>query len=410
MSKQLNILYNQEIAASLSHDEFGYLQLKYNQDWLESKNSCAISCNLPLSDVTYKEEDFKNFFLGILPESYNKDLIANILRVGVCNYFDLLKEIGGECPGAISFVNDDKEIINDNQQYKKLSEIELYNLITKLPKNPLLAGHDRVRFLLSGEKSKLGICIDDEGSIFLPLNNAPSTHILKPQFNGFSNYVINTAICLNLAKICQIHAVNAVIGVIGNIDCLLVQRYDRIFTKNNHLVKLHQEDFCQILRLPPKNKYQQDGGPSLFDCFNLLRNNCSIPAANLSAFLNMILFNLIIGNNRAHGKNFSLIYYKNISKIAPLYDAFSTLYYNDTSQIMAMSIGGEYNCNNINLKEIEIFCNECCLSFPLVKKRIYELSKKIYDNIDQLSQKYCDGKDVIAFIKARSKIFQDKFC
>ncbi len=409
MSRQLNILYNKEVAASLSHNEFGYLQLNYDKNWLNSKNSCAISSNLPLSDITYREEDFKNFFLGILPENHNKDIIANIFEIGVGNYFDLLEKIGGECPGAISFINNDNGIIDDNYQYKKLSELELYQLIKQLPQNPLLAGQDQIRFILSGERSKIAICIDDEGSIFLPLNNSPSTHILKPQFNGFSNYVINSAICLDLAQLCQINAINAVIGVIGDIECLLVERYDRKFTKNNQLIKIHQEDFCQILKLSPQNKYQQDQGPSLYDCFNILKHNCSVPAANMSIFLNMVLFNLLIGNNRAHGKNFSLIYHKNVVKIAPLYDAFSTLYYNDTSQIMAMSIGGQYNCNEIGIKEIELFCNECSLSFPLVKKRIYDLSKKILFNIDQLSIKYQDGKDIIEFIKARSEIFYHKF-
>ena len=31
-------------------------------------------------------------------------------------------------------------------------------------------------------------------------------------------------------------------------------------------VRLHQEDFCQLLNVPPKHKYQEDGGPGVEEC------------------------------------------------------------------------------------------------------------------------------------------------
>jgi serine/threonine-protein kinase HipA len=60
-----------------------------------------------------------------------------------------------------------------------------------------------------------------------------------------------------------------------------------------------------------------------------------------------VIFNVLIGNNDAHGKNFSFIYRKssvsagNNIRFAPLYDLVSTLYYPELTKKMAMKIGGE---------------------------------------------------------------------
>ena len=52
------------------------------------------------------------------------------------------------------------------------------------------------------------------------------------------------------------------------------------------------------------------------------------PVLDLDKLLNAVIFNFLIGNCDAHGKNFSLLYLGEL-QLAPLYDVVCTLYYDD---------------------------------------------------------------------------------
>src|SRR5690606_19689296 len=99
-------------------------------------------------------------------------------------------------------------------------------------------------------------------------------------------------------------------GRVGTIDYLLVERYDRLVDAQGSVHRLHQEDFCQALGIASENKYPSEGGPGLKDCFALLRAASSRPVIDLAHLLDAVIFNLLIGNHDAHGKNFSLLYHE----------------------------------------------------------------------------------------------------
>ena len=87
---------------------------------------------------------------------------------------------------------------------------------------------------------------------------------------------------------------------IGSVPCLIAKRYDRARESSGIVTKrLHQEDFCQALNVSPDNKYQAEGGPSLKDCFSLLREASSSPVRDLQAMLDAVVFNCLIGNDDA---------------------------------------------------------------------------------------------------------------
>src|ERR1017187_7676829 len=118
------------------------------------------------------------------------------------------------------------------------------------------------------------------------------------------------------------------------------------------LERLHQEDFCQVLGIVSENKYQKEGGPSLKQCFAFLREVSSAPVLDLARLLDAVIFNFLVGNNDAHGKNFSLLYRgagtaNQEIRLAPLYDLVSTIYYPELSRNMAMKIGGEYSSEKV---------------------------------------------------------------
>jgi serine/threonine-protein kinase HipA len=128
---------------------------------------------------------------------------------------------------------------------------------------------------------------------------------------------------------------------------LIIERYDRDLT-TDPIRRLHQEDFCQALALPPDRKYQSEGGPSIAQSAQLLRDCTPVPAQELPRFLRAVTFNWIVGNCDAHGKNYSLLYDRGAPTLAPLYDIVSTVLYPELTTRLAMSIDGARQLDRVD--------------------------------------------------------------
>jgi len=244
---------------------------------------------------------------------------------------------------------------------------------------PMLAGEDGVRLSLAGAQDKLAIAMVD-GHIAIPIDGAPSTHILKPINRDFPSLIENECFCLQLARKIGLNAVEASIQETEGTPYLLVKRYDRISTDKG-IQRLHQEDFCQALGITPEMKYQREGGPGLSDCFKLIRQVSSVPVIDIKALLQGVLFNVIIGNNDAHGKNFSLLYQGKQIRLTPFYDMISTVHYASLSTKMAMKMGSKYDFEHLFPRHIEQMAAEANLSIALVRDETIHILNKIQNNI-----------------------------
>jgi serine/threonine-protein kinase HipA len=183
-------------------------------------------------------------------------------------------------------------------------------LLDELPRRPMMAGRDGVRLSLAGAQDKLPVVFDGQ-RIGLPTGGQPSTHILKPAISARASVqdsVFNEGLCLALAQAMGFPTAQArIFGVQGR-QVLLVARYDRRVGADGQPVRIHQEDFCQALGVVPEMKYQNEGGPDLKACFDLLRKVTRPSAPQVLRFLDAVVFNALIGNHDAHAKNFSLLY------------------------------------------------------------------------------------------------------
>jgi len=70
-----------------------------------------------------------------------------------------------------------------------------------------------------------------------------------------------------------------------------------------------------------------------------------MPILDIRILLQTAIFNFLIGNCDAHGKDFSFLYGKR--RLAPLYDLVSTAAYEGLSTKLSMSIGGEYRIERV---------------------------------------------------------------
>ena len=379
MTKILDVYFHNKIVGRLEQDNHGEINFTYSPDWLNDPEAIRISCSLPLRESTFKRKECQGFFGGILPEDSQRKIIAKNLGISPNNDFSMLEKIGGECAGALTFVTSGEELNPQHREYKELTGSMLPGILRELPTRPLLAGEANIRLSLAGVQDKIAVYID-ENRIFIPLNNAPSTHILKPDFSLYEGVIFNEAFCLNLAKKIGLSAAEAEIKKTEDINYLLVKRYDRIYVtgenNTNQIIRVHQEDFCQALGISSANKYQNEGGPSLKQSFDLLRKESSAPVIDLDRMINAVIFNFLIGNCDAHGKNFSILYLDEF-QLSPLYDLISTIYYKELDKKMAMKLGGEYHINNITLANFDALADEVGLAKPEVRRRIQTLIDSI---------------------------------
>lgn len=381
--KKLEVFLHRDIVGELLQDVSGRIYFEYSNAYLTHSDAVSISHSLPLRSGTFAPEKCVGFFSGILPEAQKREIIAKNLGISAKNDFKFLELIGGECAGAISFLPEGSQRKDLDYDYHKIDKSDLRAILLELPKRPLMAGKKAVRLSLAGAQDKLPVMIQN-GEFFLPLGGAPSTHILKPAVDRFRDIVINEAFCMKLAAMVGISSAEVSIEKVDSIDYLIIKRYDRNLGKNGKLQRVHQEDFCQALNISPIMKYQCEGGPGLEACFNLIREVSSMPVIDLKKLLQAVIFNFLVGNNDAHGKNFSFIYDGNTRVLAPSYDLVFTEYYPEISKKMAMKMGGKSIFEEVYPRHFGKMAEQANLSEKLVFEQLLEIASKLISIIKSM--------------------------
>lgn len=412
MARTLNVYLRRQLVGQLIQDEHGQMTFCYAESWLNDAKAIPLSHSLPLRKERFSRNGCQGFFAGILPEQSKREIIAKNLGISARNDFAMLEQIGGECAGAVTFIPSGESLPEHNYSYRQLTSEKLAEILRQLPRRPLMAGEDGIRLSLAGAQDKIAVHVSSN-QISMPLGGAPSTHILKPAIERFEGIVFNEAFCMKLARAIGLHTARAEVGKVETIDYLLVERYDRTLLKDSssgpeYLEREHQEDFCQALGIVPDNKYQNEGGPSLKQCFALLRELSSAPVIDLQRLLDAVIFNFLIGNHDAHGKNFSLLYGRE-TRLAPLYDVLSTAYYPELSPKMAMKIGGEYVSDKVLPKHFDQLAEEAGLAMPMVKRRVRELAETVLSKTPDLITEHPAANPVAALVQNRCTTVLEKF-
>jgi len=410
MPRILEVYLHRDLVGRLGQNDQGVLSFGYDEGWLKQTDAKPLSHSLPLRPERFSRKECQGFFAGILPDEAKREVIAKNLGISAGNDFAMLEQLGGECAGAVTFVPAGAGLPDRDYRYRTLSPDQLAEILRQLPRRPLLAGEDGLRLSLAGAQDKIAVHVAD-GRISLPLGGAPSTHILKPAIERFAGVVFNEAFCMQLGQAAGLHIAPVEAARVEEIDYLLVKRYDRfVDVKEGRglLVRLHQEDFCQALGIVPNRKYQSEGGPSLKQCFSLVRELSASPVIDLQRLLDAVIYNFLIGNHDAHGKNFSLLYGQQ-TRLAPLYDVLSTAYYPDLSKKMAMKIGGEYASDDVTPRQFEKLADEAQLAKPMVRQRVAEVAENLLAKIPGLITGQATTRSVAALVQTRCVKVQAQF-
>lgn len=388
--KLLNVFLGNELVGKLEQDASGTTRFQYANAWLDLPDVVPLSVSLPLRPEPFSRNETRPFFAGVLPEEESRRLIAKAFGISDKNDFALLARIGAECAGAVSLLPPGELPVATEPNYQEISEEELAERLGLLPRRPLLAGEKGIRLSLAGAQCKLAIKISD-GRFFLPLDGSPSSHILKPENPHFSGLVENEYFCMKLAAEADLEVAHVEIGMAKDIRFLQVERYDRRRMPDGRIARIHQEDFCQALGVPPELKYQQEGGPDFKKCFELIRSISTIPGPDLLRLFDAVIFNVLIGNCDAHGKNFSLLREKNAIRLAPFYDLVSTQAFPELAREMAMKLGGERDPHRLTAKNWGFFFEHAGIGQAVAQRRLRATTDRIWHAAEKLSREKCQG-------------------
>lgn len=378
---RLIVYLNGKRVGALDEDDSGLLQFRYAPEWTGRSDAMPLSRSLPMQTEPFRGKHARPFFAGILPDEGPRQQIAVILGISERNDFAMLERIGGECAGAVSLLPEDAPPPTVGETHvRELSEKELEDIVGELPRRPLMAGREGLRLSLAGSQSKLPVLIRN-AAIALPLGNTPSTHIIKPEPERFPGLVATEVLCMTLARAVGLNVPPVSSRPVGNKPCIVVQRYDRSIDANGSVTRVHQEDFCQALGFPPERKYQQEGGPLLRDCIGLLREWSTVAALDIRDFLDGLIFNVLIGNADAHGKNYSILYRKTERRLAPFYDMVCTLAWPELSKTPAMKIGKSDSIERITPAHWQKMAKESSVGWPMLRERIVDLCGKCIDGL-----------------------------
>lgn len=385
---KLNVFLGTELLGELERRGPARYRFAYSASALDRLRAGAIvlSASLPVRAAAFAPREAAPFFEGLLPEGAVRAAIARSFHLSEEDGFGLLEALGAECAGAVAILPPGAEPAPPGGgRFRALDKRDLGRLIEDLPRNPLGVSPqpDGVRLSLGGVQHKLVLARkpsgrfvpsrDDEFS--QPMDGAASTCLLKPDFGQYEDLATNEVFCMRIAADVGLRVAWADLLRVGSTPCLYVERFDRVTDGDGQVVRVHQEDMCQALGMPPSAKYEENGGPSIVGIVGLLRRLRSpFMARDINDFVHAVLVNFLLGNSDAHGKNFALLYEPESAgiRLAPLYDVVSTAIYPDVTSRMAMAIGGIDDPDAVDLAAWRRLAEECGFGggiAPLLRRR-----------------------------------------
>ncbi len=259
----------------------------------------------------------------------------------------MLAKLGRDCVGALQFVVGDEDIGADKPgaiRASPVSDNKVATTLKNLATSPLGIEADvDFRMSIAGAQDKTAF-LRLNGKWFRPHGMTPTSHILKTQFgqlpNGInlSDGVENEFFCMRFCAAMGAEVADVEMVDFDGVRAMVIERFDRKWTRDDRLFRVPQEDSCQALGYPPSQKHQADGGPGIRRCLELLSASDDPTEDQLSFLRAQVLF-WLLGATDAHAKNFSVqLKFGGGFPMTPLYDVLSAQTAVDKGQIR----GGQF--------------------------------------------------------------------
>ena len=396
MQNRLRIWSNGASVGIIEFNESNDLfSLTYDQKWIDN-DLFLLSPRLKFDDSVTDQlsVELRRFLENLLPEGEAFDEVAALHQLSKSNIFGIIHVLGKESAGALSFLPDN--IIPENilDSKREISAPELSKRIRSREQLSFSIWDGKVRMSIAGFQDKIAV-YREEGTLFLVEGSLASTHILKPipRSELLKHLVINEFFCMSLAEKIGLDVAKVEILRVPE-AILVVERFDRKITKNK-VSRIHIIDGCQALGMPPRYKYERifgDGSdvqhvrngvsfPRLFSLISLADNK----AIESIKLLRWSLFQFLIGNVDAHGKNISYFVESEAIRLAPAYDLVAGEMHDCYSHDISMGIGDEFRFTDVGAFDWAEFGATCGIKRELLEREMVRIAKLASKAIDKMT-------------------------
>ncbi|MEA2878873.1 MAG: serine/threonine-protein kinase HipA [Hyphomicrobiales bacterium] len=396
----LNVLLYGERIGTLTFLQGERTLFAFNDTYINNENRSTLSLSFKdglgnlITELKPTRQRVPTFFANMLPEGEMREYLAKRAGVNPKREFFLLWILGKDLPGAVTIEPADGEAwppdVNHGEKEEEKKERKT----------------NALRFSLAGVQLKFSAIKSASGGLTIPAEGVggswivklPSTKFDDVPENEFSMMTLAGKIGMDVPEVQMIDpasisrlpdGIEALKG-----KALAVKRFDR--TDGG---PLHIEDFAQVFRLWPEEKY---GRASYRNIAEVIAAETGNPG--IAEFIRRLVFNNLIGNADMHAKNWSLIYPdRRKAAMAPAYDFVSTVpYISDDNS--ALSFGRTKRFDEFTNDELAYLAGKARLPEKLVldtagetverfhqtwnaEKKNLPLSKKLVDAIEAQARK-----------------------
>ncbi|MDE2259737.1 MAG: HipA domain-containing protein [Betaproteobacteria bacterium] len=397
---RLEVRLDQDLVGWLAHDgATNRFSFDYTPQWRAEPRSFPITPRIPLEPVAGQtpeshSAEVRQFFENLLPEGEALDHAAQANGISKSNLVGLMVALGKETAGALrlAVAREDAHAV-DHEELRLVTKKELSERIRQRAELPFSVWDGKVRLSIAGYQDKIAIYQRGDEWYLVEGPRLASTVILKPmparpQLAALPD---NEYLCMQLAQRSGLDVAATQLVHVPE-PVLFVRRFDRV-EQDHHVRRLHIIDGCQALGLSASMKYERpygDGrdvrnirdGATYAKLFSLLGQSPQ-PARDRQALLRWVIFQVLIGNTDAHGKNISFFCGVEGLRLAPFYDlvCIPALGHGGLSSTYAMAIGDAFTEAEVTPFEWASFARECDLPLRMVSNELERLAVRILDQL-----------------------------
>ena len=385
----------------LVRDEHATLSFRYNSPYIDSTDSISLSLSMPLQEDPFPDSSCRAFFGNLLQE--RDDTMQRVMdREGIerSDIAGLLLYLGKDCPGAISVLPHGAPPVkvpgNFETDYEVYDTGTIERLVTALYEREPLPEDVADPSPIAGVQSKVALTILPDERFAQPVrgSGAPTTHILKVSSKKRPNETLLEAASMLLSQSLGIPTAEVGPTQIAGINVLLIKRYDRKINEAGLVERIHQEDFAQALGLPSSMKYERDGrDDAKFDAAAIawIIDVSVNPAEMRQNIIAATLFDLMIGNNDGHAKNFSMIHNSDGTvELAPRYDLVPIRLFDGYTQELAYHLGDATCLEEVTGEAFDRFLQTIGVESSAARQRLRDklaltVGKHLIDQLEELA-------------------------
>ncbi len=370
--RQLEVWLHDQHVASLEAPGIGKIRVQYTAEALDSHDlgTPLLSCSLRLRSTTL---DGRAFATGLLPEGQHRQAMAGLAGVATHDVLGMLARFGRDVAGALVVAA--APVPARDPAVEPYDTARLEQAVGELGDHPLGLFEDS-ELSVAGLQDKMLLVALPEGGWGRPVHGWPSTHILKLDDRLRPGLVRAEHACLKLARAAGLPAAASELVMIGEVECLIVTRFDRLQMPDPlaPAVRVHQEDACQATGTDPdgargRAKYEQHGGPTLKTIAVLL--DAWGGTEQMWALLDQVVLTVVIGNADAHAKNIALLHRApGQVELSPAYDTVPTVLWPKLGTRAALSIGGCVDLPAVTVDDLVAEASRWGLSAATARARV----------------------------------------